>query len=54
MRRTIRTFVATAVLVSGALGAAPRAVAGAAAVPSDFNGDGYADLAIGVQTRRCR
>ena len=49
MRRTIRTFVATAVLVSGALGAAPRAVAGAAAVPSDFNGDGYADLAIGVQ-----
>jgi hypothetical protein len=46
MRHTIRTLAATAVLVLGALGAAPHARAGAAAMPSDFNGDGYADLAI--------
>ena len=31
--------------------AAPVAAAPAAAMPSDFNGDGYADLAIGVQAR---
>lgn len=48
MRRTIRTFAATAVLVLGTVGTASHARAGGAATPSDFNGDGYADLAIGV------
>jgi FG-GAP repeat protein len=46
MRRTIRTLAATAVLASGALGTPAHAVAGVGATPSDFNGDGYADLAI--------
>jgi hypothetical protein len=48
MRRTIGTLAATAVLVLGTLGTAPHARAGAAAMPSDFNGDGDADLAIGA------
>ena len=48
MRHTIGTIAATAVLVLGTLGTAPHARAGAAAAPSDFNGDGYTDLAIGV------
>ena len=46
MRRTIRILAATAALASGALAAPRHAVAGVAAMPSDFNGDGYADLAI--------
>jgi hypothetical protein len=48
MRRAVLTVAVTAVLVSGGLGAPPRAVAGAPAIPFDFNGDAYADLAIGA------
>ena len=48
MRRTIGTFATTTVLVLGTLGTAPHARAAAAAMPMDFNGDGYADLAIGA------
>lgn len=50
MRRTIRILLVGAVIGGGSLLVGPRSsVAGtAAAMPSDFDGDGYADLAIGA------
>ncbi len=41
-------LVATAVLALALIRLPPPATARAAALPSDFNGDGYADLAIGA------
>jgi len=49
-RTTLLVAVAALLLAPLLLLPAPAAAARTAAIPSDFNGDGYADLAIGVQS----
>src|SRR3954452_2357732 len=48
MRGILRATVASAILVAGAVTTTSVAGAVAPALPYDFDGDGYADLAVGV------